>query len=180
MKISRNKKRFWLTALVFIIFACVSWFMAARYLQLWPFSARQESQATYTSINYDEPTDSQLQEGAQTKQEVIESSKQDGQTTEETSTSSVGIDITVSEKSGDVFIVRTLIQKVSSGTCTLQMVGPNSITYSDTADVQPLASASTCKGFNVPMSKLSSGTWNITVTYSNGELSATTKKEVTI
>jgi hypothetical protein len=40
--------------------------------------------------------------------------------------------------------------------------------YSTSVDIQALASSSTCKGFDVPLSQLSSGTWNISIDISVG------------
>lgn len=88
--------------------------------------------------------------------------------------------ITFAHVNGDTFQIRTLIAKVtSSGTCKLTMTS-GSRSYSASAGVQPMASSSTCKGFNVPMSSLSSGTWRISIIYSFNGTESTATKEVVI
>lgn len=66
----------------------------------------------------------------------------------------------------------------SGGTCKLTMSGPGGKTYSASAGVQSLASSSVCKGFTVPKSSLSSGTWTVTVNYSgSNESGSVSQKE---
>ncbi len=86
----------------------------------------------------------------------------------------------VSQDTNGVYI-RSIIQTVtSSGTCTLAMTGPNGKTYTATAEVQAQPSYTTCKGFDVPRSSLSSGTWSIKVSFENETLTSsyTTTLEV--
>lgn len=95
--------------------------------------------------------------------------------------SKVGMDITAANQSGDTLVLRTIIQAVtSSGTCTLTMIGPNNKTFRQEVGVQALASSSTCQGFNVPLSSISTGQWKVQIGFSNDTLQASTEKDVTI
>lgn len=56
----------------------------------------------------------------------------------------------------------TINQYLSSGTCNLTMTsGGTTVTRS--ADIDASASTSTCQGFDIPLSDLPSGAWQITV-----------------
>lgn len=82
------------------------------------------------------------------------------------------LEITSTQKLDDVVRIRTLIQKVTQqGECVLEARN-NGKTYNATVGVQPTASSSTCKGFDIPVSSLPPGTWDIQISYiTNGEKS---------
>ena len=70
------------------------------------------------------------------------------------------------------FIIRTSIdQYLADGTCELSLTGPTS--YSAATLVIPEASTSTCQGFDIPLSDLSSGEYNIQINITSGSLSGT-------
>lgn len=99
------------------------------------------------------------------------------------SPSSVNIGITSVNTMSDKVTIRTLIEKITSeGSCNLTMKNTSSgVVYEETVGVQALPSSSTCKGFTVPFSKLSSGTWSITIDYTvNGSVKGSAKGEVTV
>lgn len=68
---------------------------------------------------------------------------------------------------------------VSKGSCTLTLVKDGSM-ITKTAAVYAMASISTCQGFDVPVSELSVGTWNLTisVTSSSASGSASTSTQI--
>jgi hypothetical protein len=91
------------------------------------------------------------------------------------------VEITIAQINGDSFRVRTLLGDVSSqGSCTLNMESTAGDTYSTSVGVQAMASSSTCKGFDIPLSELSSGTWTVEVVYKNSSESSSASKEVVI
>lgn len=93
----------------------------------------------------------------------------------------VGVEITAANQNGEMINIRALIQTItSSGACSLSMTGPSGKTYSAAADVQALPSSSTCKGFDVPTSELSKGTWNIVVSFENSDVKGSASKEIEI
>jgi hypothetical protein len=100
---------------------------------------------------------------------------------EGSSKQSVGMEITAANQDESTLHIRTLIQTVaSSGTCTLNMTGPNNKQYSASVDVQSLPSSTTCKGFDIPLTSLTPGTWKIAIEFNNETLLASTTKEVVI
>lgn len=105
--------------------------------------------------------------------------KPDNTNTEPTGTPSpegvLDASITTSSVSGSNLEVRTLINEVvSTGSCAFTATqGRNTVQRS--AQIQPLASTSTCKGFTIPTNELTSGDWTFTLTITtegkNAELS---------
>lgn len=94
---------------------------------------------------------------------------------------SVGVTITAVNNYDGFLQVRSLIENVSgNGSCTLTLK-KGSKTVTKTSGIQALPSSSTCKGFNVPVSELSPGSWSITlnVTTDGKTGSATKEYEVT-
>lgn len=177
MRIIRKNKNKWFILAAVLVAVLAGWLAVSAYLKSWPFESQRQINTENTSVNYDAPTEDQIEEGSQTKQEIIENSKPNEYTPTE---STAGVSITVAENNEGTFVVRTLIQAVTTGTCTLQMTGPGSATYSETVNVQPMANTSTCQGFNIPMDKLMSGEWNIDLTFTNADGSSSATKEVTI
>ncbi|AHB42156.1 hypothetical protein RAAC3_TM7C00001G0294 [Candidatus Saccharibacteria bacterium RAAC3_TM7_1] len=99
------------------------------------------------------------------------------------SAQSTTLEITSVTDNSDVVTIHTLIQKVTTlGTCQLTVKNKtNGLTYRDSAGVQALPNASTCKGFSVTKSKLGSGTWQVTIDYQVDSVSkGTASKEVEI
>lgn len=74
----------------------------------------------------------------------------------------------------------TIDQHISSGSCTLSLTNSSGKTVTRTADVVTNPSSATCKGFTVPVSELSSGKWNITVSITNGNQNGQIKDSVSI
>ena len=52
--------------------------------------------------------------------------------------------------------------------------------YSSSAESQPGPSTSSCKGFNIPLSKLSPGKWKIAIHYEDDSVTGNTEGEVNI
>lgn len=72
--------------------------------------------------------------------------------------------LTTAHVSGEKFLIRVNIdQYLSSGSCTLEMSdGDNR--HTDSAQIIPSASTSTCEGFDVPLRALGSGKYSINIT----------------
>lgn len=87
-------------------------------------------------------------------------------TTPTSKTVSVGISST--QQTATTYRINTIIYSVeSTGTCTLTLTKSGSTTITQTAGVQALPSSSTCKGFDIPMSQLSQGQWQLSLSFSN-------------
>lgn len=94
---------------------------------------------------------------------------------------SVDMEVTATSIDGGYLRVRTLIQTVTnSGMCELILEKPGATPYTLSADVQALANSTTCQGFDIPVSSLSTGTWNMTISFQNETIQASTTKQVTI
>ncbi len=138
------------------------------------------------TVDYNEPSDDQVKEGQDVKQQTIESETKPTDSSSGTDTSatssatgSVAVEITNEPRNDNgVLNVKTLIQEVnSSGTCTLTLSKSGQQSVVKTAKVQALPNSSTCQGFAVDVSKLTSGAWNLKIEYksnkSNGSVSQT-------
>ena len=73
---------------------------------------------------------------------------------------------------GNTMAIRTIIQPlVSGGECTLAMSKSGQDPVRQTAGVQNMPSYSTCQGFNVDVSGMAKGSWNVEITYTKDGLS---------
>lgn len=179
---SRGKPYKRAVSVLLLVVLCVAvWLGIAFVKHAWPFNLGSSDSVTKptNTVNYSPASDAQAKEGAATKERVAENSKSDSPT-EAQSTSPV-IEITSTNISDDTYYIRTLIHTVTnSGTCTLRMVGPQQQSYSASSGVQSMATTSTCQGFNVPLKSLTSGSWKISIEFSDKSSSTTATKEVTI
>lgn len=87
--------------------------------------------------------------------------------------------ITAANQNGNRLQVRTLISAVWEGTCDLNMT-KDGITVTRSAPIQGLPNSATCQGFDVPVSELSPGEWNIEITAMQGEELIKSSRLVTI
>ena len=183
---SNSTKRNVLISLVVILFLGALGTAAAYYYKVGPFKP-----SVNNSTNLDKPSDDELKAGSDTKQQTVDSDEnknqpgsdpaQAPQPIENSNKKSVHAEITAANQDESLLHIRTLIQTVASnGMCSLTMTGPQGKTYTSTAVVQPLPSSSTCRGFDVPLEKLSSGSWAIKVDFNNDDLTASASKEVVI
>lgn len=179
---NQNKKIIWAGIIVLILLGVIAG--ALYHTHSWPF--RGDSKDTRSLSEEQKGT------GEQIKSDVIDQDNSGKETTGSDATPSptpsttggkasvASYNSSLSQDTNGVYI-RSVIQTVtSSGTCTLKMTGPNGTTYTDTSEVQAMPSFTSCKGFDVPRSKLAAGTWTITVSFENDELvsSYTTSVEV--
>lgn len=120
------------------------------------------------------PTDEQIKNGQDVKKDTIDNGqsgegKTNQQTTPTTPEQTLDISITSSNKTDQVFQVRTLINGIiNDGTCSITLK-QSSTTVTKSAKTQSLANSSTCQGFDIPLSELSKGPWAYTITVSDTE-----------
>lgn len=183
-----SKKQKITIVIVAVIIVIAGGVGAAAYYRVGPFS-----QATTTSQDQ-APTDEQKQSGDSAKKITVESDqKSEGKgsntgsdplpepTPTENGKSTVGAEISAANQTSSTLQVRTFIQTVSSsGVCNLSMTGPNGTSYSASAEVQAMPSSTTCKGFDIPLSSLSPGSWSITVNFESETLTASATKAITV
>lgn len=179
---NQNKKVIWGIVAGLVLLGIIAG--ALYYTHTWPFRE--------VGKNTSQLSEDQKGTGEQIKSDVIDQDNSGKETTGSDATPSptpsttggkasvASYNSSLSQDTNGVYI-RSVIQTVtSSGTCTLKMTGPNGTTYTDTSEVQAMPSFTSCKGFDVPRSKLVAGTWTITVSFENDELvsSYTTSVEV--
>lgn len=125
-------------------------------------------------ISFDPPTEDQTKAGEEIKKEVIENSSDEDLPAKEdspasspdrstTNPSNTRLDtvLTAKEVHDGTFYLRNEISTLhSDGKCTLTMRNGNKV-VTKTSGIQALAKISLCKGFNIPVSELGSGTWSI-------------------
>ena len=88
--------------------------------------------------------------------------------------------ITTSRVSDDKLVIRVSIdQYLTSGTCKLTLKKPDK-TYEESTNITSDASTSTCEGFDIPVSKLESGIWNILIDLSSNDKNGKIEGEVEI
>lgn len=115
-----------------------------------------------SGVDYNPPSDEQKAAGDQQKEETINQTDNGNQGSSGTG-QDIGVSFTALNQSGDQLQIRTLIDTVSStGVCTLTLV-KDGVTVTKQSDIQAGPTSSTCKGFNVPLSELSPGSWQVTV-----------------
>lgn len=143
----------------------------------WKF--RQDQ--TTDGVNLNPPTEEEKQEGNKAKQQALESDKSGRvDTPPATAPSTLPVYISSASQSTDSFQVRVVISAfVENGECTLTMSN-NGQVVTQSAATRKDAHASICLGFDVPMSELSPGQWNIAVEVKSGENTgkATTTAEI--
>lgn len=89
--------------------------------------------------------------------------------------------LTMAEVSGDTLRIRANIdQYLASGTCTLNMYSDFNTAFSDSAAIIPLASNSTCEGFDIPVSNFASGHWHIVINLTSGDKIGTVTGEINL
>ena len=96
-----------------------------------------------------------------------------------TSNSLTGVINYKSVVDGNLTLRVTIDQSLTSGTCSLKLTSAGK-TVTRSASIITNPSSSTCEGFSVPVSELSSGQWTIEITVTSGGRTGTFKDKVTI
>jgi hypothetical protein len=172
-KTNSKSKIIGITLVVLIVVAGA--YTALAYSNNWfPFTKEQPAKNVNT-VDLEPPTDEQVQTGKDIKDESIEAENA------KPPTGTVDVSITAANQNGSSLQVRTLIQATTNtGTCTLTLSNQGTKTVTKTAGLQAQSSTSTCAGFDVPVSELSSGTWNILVSFENSTINGKASSTVEI
>jgi len=170
-------------SIVTIVLASVAYFA---YVQKHNPSTSGQSDEAANNINYDKPTQEQLDAGTKAKSDnIIGSSSDKVEAPTEIpggDKKNVQVTITALNQSDALLQVRALIGIVdNTGSCTLTLTSPNQPTVIKTSSTYALASTSTCQGFDVPLTDLATNTtWQAKVTYDSSILTGTATKDVAI
>lgn len=141
-------------------------------------SDSSSSQPKVNDVNDNPPTEEQIKAGQDTKQESVENSATPAPSNPSTP---LVVSITSANQNGATVSIRSLIDTVASqaGTCTLVITnGAKSTTK--TAATQAYPSGSTCQGFDIPVSELGTGSWNLKLTVAIGAQTGSTTQTLEI
>lgn len=136
--------------------------------------------ASKSDVNLNPPTSDQIDAGNATKEQTVNGDVVKPGVGNQPSTEarqSIPITITATNQNGDMLQVRTLISSIAdSGSCTLTITQGSKI-ITKQAGLQAQANSSTCKGFDVPISELSKGTYSLRIDVLIGSSSGSVTRE---
>jgi hypothetical protein len=134
-----------------------------------------------TKIDNNPPTKEQIDAGNNTKSGSTSDTPPEPTPIQDSDKKSVQVAITAANQNGSLLQIRALISAVeTTGTCTLTLTNTQNNTVTKAAGVQALATTSTCQGFDILISELSTGSWHIDLEYSNDSLTGTATQDVVI
>lgn len=177
MRITRKKSPQYLrlTIAVLVVVALISgalWFMSQQNKSKSP-TVKQPN-----TVNYDAPTSDQIQATTDTK---APSSDTSNSSTTASQAASVSVNISSTSISDGILHIRTVVNSVTSGTCTLTLSRTGASAISKDADLQALSTYSTCQGFDVPVGILTPGKWTASVSVkTSGSATGNASREVII
>lgn len=175
----RSKKWvFWLFFLILLVVAGVVCYL------VWDnyFKTDEPKEESGTSSVVEEKTEQKQEEKNEDSGEEIKKEEvvqYDG----ESPNSGEGITgaVTYAAVSGANLMIRLNIdQYLTSGSCNLVLYKDGASVYGDTANLVGSASTATCEGFNVPVSEIGSGNFQIEVRITSGEKNGIIKGEASI
>ncbi len=124
--------------------------------------ANPSTDASESATDLREPSTEQVQAGEDTKSNSVKNSSDDSSPPE---SGAIKLTATVIVNNG-VLRIQTNIDKITNaGTCTLIMTKGDNVKHFPPVGTQALSDYSTCKGFSVNTSSLSSGQWNINIRF---------------
>lgn len=141
-------------------------------------SSPDQTQGTTDTTNLNKPTQEQTQAGNDTKSNSVKNNP--GSATMKNNTGAVSV--TASPVlNGSVLRIQTTIDRLTNtGICTLTLEKSSTVKHYLPVGVQALSNYSTCKFSSIDLSTLSSGTWNITVNFSDSQAAGTARASITL
>lgn len=188
-----NKKKFpkktiIVVSSIVVLFAASATYVYAFNGNIFGWSSQQGPSNTG---NYKPTTPEQQQSGTDIKDGAVNSEDDPAKPSTNTDTpaipvnqgsdkSSVTLDISSQNQTSSTYQIRTLIGAVTNtGECTLTLTR-NGSTISKTASVSALAKTSTCQGFDIPLTELTAGVWQLNIVFSNSTLTGAVTTNITI
>lgn len=164
--------------------------VTAHAAKLWPFntSTAESTQTTNTPTTQTQPTTTDTTTSNTPAQSTTSTAKTSDTGTTSIQPSTGGISITTKRQGttssdADTLYIRALIPGTeSTGTCTLTLTKGSATPITLTSGIQAENSSSTCQGFDVSISGhgMTSGTWNIALSFTSGTLQGSTSDTVLI
>lgn len=182
----KNKKMTWAIIFALVLALCGAYYfyiLNGKIFEWSPVVAANEytdsANRAKSAVELKDPTAQQINAGKDTKSDSI---KDSGDTDNSDTSSSTGIELSVSSAINDKELrIQTRMNKVTnSGQCSVVLSKGDTTKSYPSVGVQALSDYSTCKGFEINTTGLSSGEWNITVNYSDPPINgkATTKIDI--
>jgi hypothetical protein len=139
----------------------------------------QTNSQSNQSINYSEPSSDQKDNGDEIKNNILENINGNPETQEKKN--NLEVIITSNAISNSTLRLRVQINSIESeGVCSLSLKDINNRTLFFSAELLSLASTSTCAGFDIPTSELTSGVWTAIIDVENSSKRGTASKVITI
>jgi hypothetical protein len=162
-----------------IILASSSYYVFALNGNIFGWRINQTTNSQNTTDNEDidistPATEDQIDTGQIIKDNTIK----DSQTKPEPS-NQIQINASAVQNTSGLHISTIIQTSTSSGSCKLQLAKDTKVITKE-ASVQALSSYSTCKGFDIPSQDLESGTWTMSIIFTNGEKTGTTTSEIVL
>jgi len=175
----KNKKRVAIITAVAVLLAASPFvYVYAFNGNLFGWQKSNTSQEQTPAINYDEPTQEQIDAGNDAKADsdaTFDSGKGEGDdsTTTPLPSGKYAAEVTIIDSGstngdGDLSIRASVDAIDSEGKCTLNILTKSgAVVVNQTADTQAQSSYSSCLGFTVSKSDVPSGTYTVKITYSS-------------
>lgn len=138
-------------------------------------------------VNYEDPSSEQVKAGNDAKESTVKNNASSNSAKSPTGNSTPSLSetglktqiTTATTQNGTVYIRNNINGIYQEGSCTLALSKDGKVVQK-TAGIQPLPQSSTCKGFNIPTSELTSGKWKINLEVIIGDQKATATSEVAV
>jgi amino acid transporter len=178
MKINKKNPKQTMTVIAILAFIAVLIALGVTYYVLSGYSSNQSNldNKPFTNSTIDDTTPVVTTpnnlDSKSTDQNQTDTSQDGGKAT---------ATITSANQNDGILQIRVLIESVTTnGTCSLTLSKQGEQSVSRETGIQALASTSTCKGFDVPVSELSNGVWNIDISITIASTTTLISKKVTV
>jgi cytoskeletal protein RodZ len=182
MNAQKNKKKIILFSVLALTLLVILIGTFAYFNKIWIFA-----EPTTSNLNLAPATSSQQKSGNQIKQDNADSKTTTGSdqppapVAQPSGKSLVTVSITAANQNSSALQIRALAEVVdSTGTCTLTLSKTGYTSIVKTSPVQALASSTTCQGFDIPVTNLAKGSWNIDLIFENSTLKGEAIKTIDI
>jgi len=191
-----NKKRFNKKQLIIVgiivALALISsfWYVVIHNGSVFGWSLSPKNSSSNHGTDYTSPSSAQVTNGEKIKSNSLNDTSKTGSsgsdippapTPSTGGKSTVQLTITAINQTNSTLQIRTLISSLNDGgTCALTATKTDAASITQTVNVQNLSNTSTCQGFDIPISQMSKGTWNITINYNSTTLAGSVSGMATV
>ena len=146
------------------------------------FITQEQQKNTRETSENSSPSETPALDTPATEDEIQTGNTAKDNTVNGTDTPASDMSITVTaSNTGSMIRIMTEINKITSqGSCSVSLTQGDKTIKKESVAIQPLSSYSTCNGWDIANSELSSGKWTVTVTATSGSQSASATTEVSL